>query len=124
MNAPRIVLYPALLLAFAAAPGSAGTPDAAPETPPTPAAAPETPPTPPAAPGPALTAEALYVVVHASRAEEAIDRDWLRSVYLGKRRHWADGSPLKAVNRKADEPAAAALFDGVLDMSASAFRRY
>ncbi|HET6899638.1 MAG TPA: hypothetical protein VFK70_14880 [Vicinamibacteria bacterium] len=73
---------------------------------------------------PAHAGDAFKVIVNAKLTGQAVSRETLAQVYLGRVERWSDGKPIAAVDQSTTSPVRAAFSQTVLGMSILAVRQH
>ena len=74
--------------------------------------------------GSADAGDAFKVIVNPKLAGQAVSRETLAQVYLGRVERWGDGKPIAAVDLSTTSPVRAAFSQTVLGMSVLAVRQH
>lgn len=72
----------------------------------------------------AQSADAFKVIVNAKLSGQAVSRETLAQVYLGRVERWSDGKPIAAVDLSTTSPVRAAFSQSVLGMSVLGVRQH
>ena len=73
---------------------------------------------------PADAGDAFKVIVNAKLTGQAVSRETLAQVFLGRVDRWGDGKPIAAVDQSTTSPVRAAFSQAVLNMSILSVRQY